>query len=800
MAQRCGPELLAIASLAIGWALASLVLSAFIGFRFGALPYANGEGAYRISLWYDHDSRNGTPAGTRIQNNRLTRVSAAREVTPPQYGFVTEARSYPELERNGNERRVPALAVDWDWFRELGVPVAQGRPITRADSVSGNLQVVVVSDRFWRQELEASPGAIGSALKIEGKSYEVIGVMTTAFRNPTDETDLWYPLDLTGPDWQKAEACCLRGIVTRVPAPSTADLALIEQRAAKIWNERFPSRDGTMNVEMTPMREALWQNAFGNALMPLAGSVAAGILLVGLFNFGILTLLTNLARARELGIRTALGASPTRLAAILVGRVQGYVAISVVLGVLIAWWMVDRANVLTRTIFPGWLDAHVDWRVAIAMTTLAALVGFLAALPSVLTLRKTELVPLLKLGAGGTLGKRTSGVITGLVFAELAFTVLFLPLLAQNAIVFARTQRADLGFDHKDLIRTYLTGRAATPGRSDRRAVAPDIGLRAATIPGVASVAQSSITFVTDPAAIGVVTTGGEEPRILTAVTPRVGFRSGELLRTLKIPVMAGRAPTPDEERAHAPVALISKSAAAALFGNGDAIGREVFVTQATPERTKFRIIGVIPDVQTSITGSATDQAQGVYTLLDPPYNTTGELYLRVPGLTATRLDSVRAALARVAPEVEIGNFSTIEASIDRFLGQLRITLFVALSICTIFIVLAISGVYATVGLAARLRIKEIGIRRALGATSANVGRVLLAPIASRAVLAILVGIPAGGLLAEFVSGNRYSLFEREPAFVPVTAFIALAVVIAGAIAPTIRGLRVTPMEVLRDE
>lgn len=468
MPARKGPTILAVSSLAIGWALAAIVLSTLWGFHYGALPYANGDDAYQFVVTYDHKTLNGLAAGTPVQLTRRARIEMLRQVVPPEFGLVTQAGTYRRLSVGG-DREATGLAVSADWFHALGTPVQLGRPITIADSVANNRLIALVSDRYWRNDLGTSRTIVGSMLFLDGVGYEIIGVMPPAFRAPTDETDFWVPLDLTRAEWTAADACCISAIV--MGAKNPADRDLVAQRAAVAWNTAAPSRDGTMHVRLDPLRAVLTRQSFVRHLVPLAGSVAGGILLVGLFNFGVLALLANLVRARDLGIRTALGASPARLAGGLVARIQLSVVVSCAVGTAIAWWIVGNTQILSTTIFPGWLQARVDWRIALAMTALTSLVGLVAALPSVITARRTELMPLLKLGAtGGTLGKRVSGTINGLVFAELAFTVLFLPF-SQRARSSSRERGAPTS---GSTIRTSLGDSSkGAPSRQARRKQRP---------------------------------------------------------------------------------------------------------------------------------------------------------------------------------------------------------------------------------------------------------------------------------------------------------------------------------------
>ena len=280
--------------------------------------------------------------------------------------------------------------------------------------------------------------------------------------------------------------------------------------------------------------------------------------------------------------------------------------------------------------------------------------------------------------------------------------------------------------------------------------------------------------------------------------SPMVGYSAGSLLRTFQAQLVAGRLPSAAEEATRAPVALLSTSAARRLFQSQDPIGKSVFVAPHDGAKVFLTVIGVVNDMRTDLMRSA-DSWATVFTLIPSPDSMNASLYARVPDASPTAMEHLRAQLERAVPGAEVMTVATVESSLEHGLGELRILALTFAAIVSAFVILAVAGVFGATAYSVRLRLREVGIRRALGATDSNIATLVTRSIGRRALAASVIGLALGIIAADELA-NAGSLLTQQPLVIAVTIVAMVLVVLAGALGPVLRGLRVSPMEVLREE
>jgi putative ABC transport system permease protein len=783
------PAALAVLSLAVGWAVATVVASGWAAFRFGPLPYRHAEETIALLA---HD----LPKGWDREIN-LTRTEFVQEMglaLPTKFGFVMQTEEGNSLQADGVDRNLQDVVVSPGYFEALGVNAEHGRTFGTADSASGNTHLIVLSNRLWRSAFGAREGVIGSRVYLDSVLYDVVGVMPRKL-DEWQGSEAWIPMDAA---WlaSKNRNHLSQGFVTGVTRANRAEAEVAVRRAVIELHRVNPEKAKHLRVELAPFRRYLSERTFATViLLPVAAAVAAGILFVGCLNFAVLVLLRGAARSREFAIRSALGASPWRIVRRVLAEGEVLVAIALLIGVLIAMWIVQGLHLFEAPIFPGWIEPGLDWRVAGIIALAGVASGAIFALPAVRVLRRGDAQQTLKSGeAGASLNRRTLRLVDALVFAELMLTAIALPTGTMYGVMTLRETRLDVGFNYSGLVHVTLQGRRTGGPGTARTRVPADLARAAATITGLQAVTDGGVDHAT---AAGAASARGCTERALGG-SPRVGFSAGSLVRTLQVPLLAGRLPSAQDEATLAPVALLSKSAAQQLFEGESPLGRSVFIEPYGGVRTFLTVVGVVSDTRTDVL-QRTDSWATVFTLMPQPDSMNGTLYLRMSNPTPARIEALRGELARAVPGADVMKLATVESSLRNGLSQMRILALSFGAITSVFVVLAVAGVFGAAGYSVRLRLREVGIRRALGATDRGIAALITRSIGVRALTASMLGLSIGPAGASSLA-NGGNLLTKQPGVVLVTVAAMLLVVLAGALGPVLRGLRVSPMEVLREE
>ncbi len=786
------PAALAVLSLAVGWAVTTVVASAWVAFRFGPLPYRHGEQTYAILA---HDTWAGD-----VREWSLTRteyVASIGRSLPPKFTFLLQTYDGASLQAPGVDRHIGWDVVSPGFFEALGVSAERGRVFGAADSASGNTHVVVLSQRLWRTAFNGQESVIGSRVYLGSVQYEVIGVMSRqldAWTGGSNIAEAWIPMT-AGWIASKDRNHASQGFITGVTRENRAEAETAVRVAVDDLHRALPGKTAHLRVELGTLRRYLFEREWVTLLLPIAVAGASGILFISCLNFAVLVLLRGAARQREFAIRSALGASPWRIVGRVLAEGQVLVAIALVIGVLLATWLVQGLHLFGALVFPGWIEPGLNWRVAALVTVAGVATGALFAVPAARLLRRSDAQQTLRTGGGSaTFSGSTLRLVDALVFGELLITAVALPIGVMFAVRTLREARLDVGYDYSNLVRATMEGRRAGGPGTARTRVPTDFAKTVAAIGGVTS---TSAGYLSHAATAGAAAGAGPAPHELDE-SPLVGYSAGSLLRTMQAQLLAGRFPSATEEASLAPVALLSKSAARQLFGAQNPIGMSVFIQPADGAKTNLTVIGVVNDMRTSVF-QRSDAWGAVFTLIPSPDSMNASLYARLPDASAASVERLRAQLARAVPGADVMSIATVESSLRSGLSQLRVMAFTFGAIASVFVILAVAGVFGATAYSVRLRLREVGIRRALGATDGNIAALVTRSTARRALAASVIGLSLGIIAVDQIA-NDGNLLTNQPGTVALTVAAMLLVVLAGALGPVLRGLRVSPMEVLRDE
>ena len=740
---------------------------------------------------------------TRTPGGRLFELSPGKF-----YGWQRDARSFEgmamyqccgfrqlALTGTGTARTVRATAVSAGFFEIVRARPALGRVFRQEEDTPGGKHVVVLSDRFWRTEFGSNPDVIGRTVKLNDEAYTIVGVMpaTASVESWTGmASDVWLPLALT--DEERAD----RGNHNRYgvarlkrdvePAQAQAEMDTISARLAR----EFPQTDGRgWGAAVIPMQEEIVGNSRTMLLM-LLGAVGL-FFLIACANVGNLLFTRALSRRKEIAIRRALGAGRGRVfqqllteALLLAGAGGG-------LGLLLAYGTLTSASTLLAGQVPRAEEISIDGRVLLFAVGVSMLTGMLAGTLPAVRAGGSDLGGLNGALKEGGRGDGAIGVGTRrlLIVCEVALSLVLLMGAGVMIQSLLALKYGDTGFDPNNVLTMDVRLVDARYPSAARRSSFFDAALqRIRALPGV----EAAGTIDDLPFADGSSQTLGLEgyaPQ-RDPVAVQVRQVTPGYLRAMGIPVLRGR----DIVESDAEVLLVSGEAAKLYWGADDPIGRRA--TLPAVSKTVLRqVVGIVGDVKQRNLIEATTPTVYFYTR-EPYGRATFAIRTSVP--PARLAQPAVAAIRAIDSEQPVANIRTMVRALDGELTSQRFSALLLASFAGVALLLAAVGIYSVLSYIVRGRSREIGIRRALGARTSDVLRLVIVEGMSPALVGIAAGTIAALVSARVMRTLVFGVSASDPAtLAAVGATLALVALIASLV-PAYRASRQDPVKTLRAE
>ena len=737
---------------------------------------------------------------TRTPDGRLFELSPGKF-----YNWQRDARSFEgmamyqccgfrqlALAGTGAARTVRASAVTAGFFEVVRARPALGRGFRQEEDTPGGKHVVVLSDRFWRTEFGGRADAIGRTVKLNDEAYIVIGVMAPSASVASwtgMASDVWVPLGLTGE--QRAD----RGNHNRdgvARLKRDVDLAQAQAEMDAVFARfagEFPQTDGRgWGAAIVPMQEEIVGNSRTMLLM-LLGAVGL-VLLIACANVGNLLFTRALSRRKEIAIRLALGAGPGRVFQQLLIEAWALAAAGGALGILFAHGALASAATLLAGHVPRAEEISIDGRVMLFAIGVSIFTGVLAGAVPGVRAGRFDLNDALKEGGrdDGAIGVGTRRL---LIVCEVALSI----VLLMGAGVMVQSLRAlrhsDSGFDPNDVLTMRVRLVEARYPTAERRSTFFAAALeRIRALPGVVAAGTIDDLPFSDGSSQTLALEGNAPQRDPVAV--QVRQISHGYLRAMGIPVLRGR----DAVDSDADVLLVSQDAAQLYWGAEDAIGRRATLP-ALSRTVRRQVVGIVGDVkQRNLVEGATPT---VYFATRAPYGrATFAIRTSVP--PATLAQPAVAAIRAIDPEQPVVDTQTMVQLLDAQLAPQRFSALLLGMFAGVALLLAAVGIYSVVSFVVRGRSREIGIRTALGARTADVLRLVIVEGMSPVLVGIAAGTIAALASARILRTLVFGVSASDPlTLAAVTATLALVALIASLV-PAYRASRLDPVKVLRAE
>lgn len=699
----------------------------------------------------------------------------------------------------GEPQLLTTLTVTGNFFSVLGVTPFLGRTLREEETWDDQPRAVVLSYGTWRDVFGGDRGLVGKTITLGGRQVQVAGVLPERFALPGQKAQLWIPAR-----WNKSaqqavwfrRAHFMRVVARLKPGVTLEGANAGLQTIVKRLQQDFPVTNTHMGAGLTPLHEFL----VGNTKLPLMvmlGGVGL-LLLIACANVGNLLLVRAAGRERETALRLAIGAGRGRLIRQSLAETALLAGLGGGAGVLLGWWGTRALAALQPAGMLPVSDFGVNWTVlgyALAATVLSAAIFGLA--PTIWTGRRVPGDVLREEGrtaSGGLKSRRwTEGLLVVQVGLALALT-LGAGLLVRSYLLL---NKVEPGFDASNVLNVTLN----LPGlRYD--SVPKVIGFfgrleeEARGLPGVESAALASevpldgTSWSSQFAIEGKPTLDRGAEVIHRELTP-------DYQKVMKVPLRKGRLFTPADRNGSPYVVLINETLATRFFKDMEPVGARIsFDWQPDSNSTWRTIVGVV--------GNERQRTLGKESLPEfiAPYEQEPRsgmtLMLRTRGDPETLIAPVRALVKRMDPLLAIVSVETMSAVRAQSLAQDRFLTVLMLSFAGVGLVLGIVGVYGVMAQLARRRMREMGIRIALGAQAGQVQWLVVRHGLMLTGLGVLAGLGVAVGASKLMRTLLYQVAPLDPVtYVAVPALVLLTALVASWL-PASRASRADPCQVLR--
>jgi putative ABC transport system permease protein len=694
--------------------------------------------------------------------------------------------------------RIAGEVVAQPYFDLLGVSPIWGRTfLPEEDEVIQRDAVVVLGGGLWQRQFGGDPGIVGRVIRLDERSYSVVGVMPEWFRGITDQAEFWLPLHMANAEMFEERGTRGPSVLARLkPNVSLSQAQAEMDEICRRLERTYPETNEGRGVELSPLDREL----FGDIRQPLIvllGAVAL-VLLIACTNVANLLLVRSEARQREVAVRTALGAGRARVFGQLTVESCLLSFIGAGAGLLLAYWGVGLLMAVSPVTLPSYVQPSVDLRVALFAAALTGLVGVLLGLAPAFHLRSVQLQDVFKQASrGSTAGAQGRGFRNVLVVAEVAMAML---LLIGSGLFMRSLQqmtKVRLGYEPTQV----LTLRVGMLLQDDAQRQSQMLAMisAAAEVPGVESVAAGTDSPLTNGGAQFYSAEGQPEmnaqdrPRAYThRVTP-------DFFEVLQIPLIAGRAFDPSELNDPPRVVIVSESVVRRFWPGEDAIGKRIKLGDASSTRPWLTIVGVVNEMKYRGLPENPTADPDLFLPFDLSY-TSFALLARTTVDPASAASAIREALLRSGPPLITYNVEPMQRLVDSQTGRQQFTTWLMSVFAVSALLLATIGIYGVLCYTVTRRSQEFSIRMALGAERREVLRLVTANGLALTGMGLLAGAGASLALTRLFSGLLYGVTPRDPATFAVAGAVLAAVALLASLAPALRASRTAPAAALRQD
>jgi putative ABC transport system permease protein len=779
-------SLFAIVAIALGIGINTMVFSLANAVLFKRLPGSQGDGLVFVGTI-------NTQRGGDIEGVSWPEFLELRARLQAVQLLAGAAQTAADLNDGGQAEALQGEQITPDALRALGLRTLAGRALTEADAKPGAPAVAMLAERVWRTRYSADPAVVGRTVKLNGVPTTIVGVAEQAIVINDGFTGVWTPF-VPAPHWNRTwrRLTVFGRLAPGVDeAGANAEVAAI----AATFAREFPETNRDVPFVVKDFRGYALPARVSLLFLVMLGAVGF-VLLVACANVANLMLARAVGRAREVAVRTAIGASRGRIVRQLLIENLILSVAGGALGLAIAMWGVgvfDRALVDAGR--PLWLDFSVDLTVLVYLAVIVGVTTLLFGLAPAWRLSRIETMTVMKEGSQSAGRRRGRVLMSTLVVAEMTLAVILLAGAGVMIRSFLNVYRVQLGFDREGLMTFRLNTARNYQSDAQRERALDELTQRLRALPGVEAAAVATSlplqNFTRDAVIqLGPGSSGQLEQASLVATL-------GSFDRAIGAPVREGRFLNAADYTPRPTVAVVNETFAVRSWPGQSAIGKQFRLAFGKHPPVWLTVVGVIPDI-------ALHQRRVPRPFCFVPYSFLLEtdigVVIRSRAEPAALFGEVRRTVREMDPELAILNLDTFDHAF--YVSQWPQRVFGALftTFGVVALLLASVGLYGVTSYAASQRRHEIGVRVALGATQRNVTWEVAAGAVRQVALGLLLGLAGSAALTRLLSAQLVDVSPNDPTTLAGVAVVLTTTAIAGCLLPVRRALRVSPVEALRHE
>jgi putative ABC transport system permease protein len=699
--------------------------------------------------------------------------------------------------------RVKAGYATGTFFTALGVEPAMGRVFTEDEDKQGNENSVLLSFTAWRRRFGSDPAVLGRTLTVNGKPRAIVGVLPSRFRWDV-ENEIWLPFGFSPDELSKERGnrylypvARLRPGVTVAAAERGLAQLSAEVRAA---NPKSYGSEKSWYFTLTPLRDRFVGPARQPLLM-LAGAVLF-VLLIACANVANLLLARGAARAREIAVRSALGASRGRIVRQLLTESALLAAAGTAAGIAVAAWSLDLLLAAAPETIRQLADVRVSWTLLGFAVGLTALTTLACGLAPALQTARTDVSEAMKDGAHGTVGSTAGRLRGALIVGQVALSLVLLAGAGLLLRSFAEVLRVSPGFTPDGVVaaQVSLSGDAYRENEAQIR-YWNEAMRRVSALPGVASAGASNVLPLQGRTDWSFKLEGYEPKTPDAAPDDELRRVMPGYFETLQIALRRGRAFTAADDAKAPYVVLVNDAWVKKYFPGQDVIGKRLKFGDS--EEASFNawrtIVGVVADTHDF---GFDVPAPPVFYLPQPQLPETQMVVVaRTSGPAPAGLaQQLRGALAGIDRAQPVDWAQPLVDRIETALAPRRFPLQLLAAFAGLALALSALGIYGVTSYLVTQRTREIGVRIAIGAQASDVLRMVMGGALRLAGTGAVLGLGAALVGAGVLSSQLYGVSSRDPLTYAGICAVLGAVVLAASWLPARRATRVDPAVALRSE
>ena len=781
--------LVALFTLTLGIGASTAVFTVVDGVLLKPLPFPEPE---RLVLAWKYDTDVGRARGFMSQPD----IESMRDVELFD-GVEGIVESGVDLTGVDRPERIDAARSTGGVLTLLAVAPLLGRDLRHEDNHPDAARVLVVSHSFWMSRLGGDPNVIGSTIELSERTWQIVGVAPAGFEYPAG-AQMWLPYRLDTADGCERGCHVYEGALARLADATSLEVGqeALDALAASLAAEHPDTNidkglylERVIDFEVGDVRRGLWV---------VLGAVGL-VLLIVCANTANLLLVRASSRAGEVAVRTALGASRTRLFSQVLAESLLLAVMGSALGLALSLGLLEGLRALAADQIPRMNEVAVNGSVLLFLVGVTGAVALLFGLsPALHVSGRRDADRLLGGSRGGTsAGNRARSLLLAL---EVAFSIL---LLADSGLLLGsldQLYRVDLGFNGENVTRFMASLPSAR--YADLESIVPfyrQLEDRLATVPGVESVGS----------VYGAPLAGGDRSGVVLVEgrpDPAPGEETGAAMRpvtpgyfeTMGMTLLRGRGIEVTDQTDTEPVAVVNEEFVRVNFPTEEVLGAKIRVTASFGFGPEYwRVVGVVRNVRRSMSGR---HAAAVY----PPHTQYGpgfmQVHLRARSEVGSLVSAIRTEVDQLDPNLVLRTFETVSEAKRRDTAGTRFFLSLVTMFAGVAIVLVGVGLYGVVAFLVSQRTREIGIRMALGAKRASVTKMVLQQGLRPTLAGVILGVAIAGYGGRVLEDLLFRVEPNDPLVLGGVSLLVLLVATAATLIPARRATRVDPTVALRAE